>query len=165
MTTEPPRIELAIEATIEPAPLPERPLAPTPGGGATCTFAGTTRAETHPEFGPLVALEYESAGPLAETVLRDLARSIAERHDLLLLRIRHAIGRVPVGEASVRIEAVAAHRDAAFVACREAIDRLKRDVPIWKRERWRDGATWSNAATPLATDSGTPPDRAPEIAR
>jgi len=131
-----------------PAPVRE-PSNGSTGGGAVCTFHGITRPETHPDHGPLVELDYEAARPLADRVLQSIATEIAAGHDLISLTIRHAIGAVPVGAASVEIIAVAAHRDAAFTACREAIDRTKSDVPIWKRERWRRGSFWSPNATPL----------------
>ena len=135
-----------IETTIEPWPPSGTDRGSTPEGagiGASCRFVGTTRPERHDRFGELEALEYESAGPLAESLMRALAVEVATRHDLLALRVVHAIGRVPVGEASVWIEASAAHRASAFDGCREMIDRLKREIPIWKRERWREGTTWS----------------------
>jgi molybdopterin synthase catalytic subunit len=123
-------------------------------GGAVCSFQGLTRPEHHHEFGPLLSLAYEAASPLADRILHRLAADIADRHHLRELSIVHAIGDVPVGEVSVVIVAVADHRDAAFTACREAIDRTKAEVPIWKRERWKAGSTWSSSMTRLA--AGTP---------
>jgi molybdopterin synthase catalytic subunit len=138
------------------------------GGGGVCCFQGLTRPETHPTLGPLTDLEYEAARPLADRLLRSLAASIARRHALRSLSIRHAVGRVPVGRPSVSIVAIADHRDAAFAACREAIDRTKSEVPIWKRERWRDGSTWSSRATSLSPRSPeieVSASQRPEVAR
>lgn len=118
-----------------------------PGGG-TCCFLGTTRPETHEAHGNLVALEYEAAG-LATSRMKALAESIVAEHDLHGLSIEHAVGAVPIGRTSVRIIASADHREAAFGGCRAAIDRLKREIPIWKREVWEKASTWSRQATPL----------------
>lgn len=140
-----------IHVSLVPGPVDPGPVAPPPGhaGGGTCTFVGTTRPERHPEHGELLGLEYAAAEPLTSERLGNLARDIADRHQLRLLSIEHARGSVPVGSASVHIVAIADHRDAAFTACREAIDRLKQEIPIWKRERWQDGTTWSTATSPL----------------
>ena len=62
------------------------------------------------------------------------------------VRVHHAVGEVPPGAASVLVQVAGPHRDEAFAAARFLIDALKRDVPIWKRERWADGSTWSRGA-------------------
>ncbi len=146
-----PRIETAI--TEVPSDLAIETAAAL-GGGAVCSFLGRTRPEIHPDHGALVALDYDAARPLADRLLRSLADDVATRHGLRYLAIRHMIGRVPVGAASVGIVAVADHRDAAFVACREAIDRTKSEIPIWKQECWPDTTSWSSDATPLSADAG-----------
>ena len=115
---------------------------PQPAGGE-CVFLGRTREEEHPEHGRLERLRYEAYGPMAERVLRDLAARAAREHDCLAVRIHHALGVVPPGEASVLVQVVCPHRAEAFAACRFLIDRLKREAPIWKREEWQDGSTWS----------------------
>lgn len=117
--------------------------------GGECVFRGRTRPETHPEHGPLLALDYEVHPTLAIRSLRSIAEEILANRDLTALSIRHASGPVAIGEVSVEVVAVGGHRDAAFQGCREAIDRLKRETPIWKRERWTEAATWSTAATPI----------------
>ena len=119
------------------------------GGGGACTFEGITRPEHHPDHGDLLALRYEVAEPITSSRLRELAGTVASRHGLRRIEIRHASGEVAIGQVSVRIITVADHRDAAFTACREAIDRLKVEIPIWKQERWQDGTTWSDATSPL----------------
>ena len=136
-----------VKVRILPPPL-DVGSTPDHGGGA-CTFEGITRPDRHPEKGELIALRYEAAEPLTTRRLEALATGIARAHGLHRLEVQHAIGEVPVGRASVRITAVADHRDAAFAACRETIDRLKSEIPIWKQECWVDGSTWSEAATPL----------------
>lgn len=117
--------------------------APQPGGGE-CVFLGRTRAEVRADDAALAALVYEAYRPMAERVLLDLARDAAARHDAAAVRLVHRLGRVPLGEASVLVQVVTGHRDAAFRAGRELIDALKASAPIWKREEWSDGATtWS----------------------
>ena len=87
--------------------------------------------------------------------LRDLAQQAVNDFDCLSVRIHHSTGIVPPGQASVIVQVVCAHRDAAFDACRFLIDRLKAQAPIWKREEWADGATWSHGE-PVTTDIEPP---------
>ncbi len=123
--------------------------------GAECIFLGRTRQETHPDHGKLVRLSYEAHVPLAERILRGLADRAVERFGCLAVRIHHAVGNVPPGEPSVIVQVVCGHRDEAFRACRFLIDELKSSVPIWKREVWDGGATWSpgTAVTPVGKDA------------
>src|SRR5438552_3761855 len=95
---------------------------PQPAGGE-CIFLGRTREERHPRHGPLLRLSYQAYHPMAEAVLRRLAQQSIEDYGCLAVRIHHAIGMVPPGEASVMIQVVCAHRSAAFVACQFLIDR------------------------------------------
>jgi len=129
------------------------------GAGGESVFLGRTRPETHPDHGPLIALDYECHGPLARRVLETIAAEAAERHGCRLLRILHAVGPVPVGAASVLVQAAAPHRAEAFAACREGIDRLKREAPIWKRETWADGTSWAEGVpvTSAAREDGDGP--------
>lgn len=136
-------------AALVEGPVPRDPLVDGVGMGGICVFIGTTRPEAHPDLGSLRHLSYEVVEPLTTSRLNALAASVADRHDLEALHIRHATGDVPIGSDSVRIEAASRHRNDAFVACREAIDRLKTEIPIWKREHWTGGATWSSASNPL----------------
>lgn len=124
---------------------------PQPAGGE-CVFLGRTRSETHPTHGRLRRLAYEAYRPMAERTLRDLAAQAAARFDCLAVRIHHVVGEVPTGEASVLVQVVTGHRAAAFDACRFLIDRLKSEAPIWKREEWEDGSTWSPGAPASAGD-------------
>jgi len=124
--------------------------------GAECVFLGRSRAEKHSVHGRLVRLSYEAYRPLAESTLRNLAQQAAERWKCLAVRVHHALGEVPISEASVVVEVACGHRDAAFEACRFLIDRLKVEAPIWKREEWEDGATWS-AGSPVSV--GQEPSR------
>ncbi len=146
--------------------LPTAPLAPTapaapplhslPHGpnriGAECIFVGRTRLDSHPEHGDLKQLSYEAYHEMAEAVLRDLALRAVEDFGCLAVRLHHALGEVPIGEASVLVQVACGHRQKAFEACRFLIDRLKTDAPIWKRERWERGETWSEASSVITTD-------------
>ena len=123
---------------------------PQPAGGE-CIFLGRTRLEHHDEHGALTRLGYEAYAPMAEKVLTKLAGEAAARFGCLAVRIHHAIGDVPPGEASVLVQVVTGHRAEAFDACRFLIDRLKLEAPIWKREQWADGTTWSPGA-PVETE-------------
>jgi molybdopterin synthase catalytic subunit len=114
-----------------------------PGGcGGECVFLGRTRGESHGEFGPLVRLEYEVYEPMATKVLGSMAKDAAKKFGCRAVRLVHARGSVAPGEASVVIQVATPHRGEAFEACRYLIDRLKHDLPVWKREVWRDGETF-----------------------
>jgi MoaE-MoaD fusion protein len=87
-------------------------------------------------------LEYEAYEPMALGVLGQIAEEIDVRFGVARVAIVHRSGRVPLGEASVVVVAVAPHRDAAFAAARYAIDETKARAPIWKAERFEDGVVW-----------------------
>jgi molybdopterin synthase catalytic subunit len=128
-----------------------------PSCGAECGFVGRTRGESHAQFGALVRLEYEAYEPMVLGLFRELARSAAARFGLGAVRMIHALGPVGVGEASVLVQVAAPHRDAAFVACRELIDALKAEAPIWKREVWTAGTSWSPGAPVTRCDAAPQP--------
>ena len=144
MTSMPPAlidIQL-VNHPIAPAIDPFLTLAAGAGGGE-CVFLGRTRLDSHSQRGQLLRLDYEAYASMAETVLRELADEAVESFGCLAVRIHHALGEVPPGEASVLVQVVCGHRDKAFAACRFLIDELKAKAPIWKREQWADGSTWS----------------------
>ena len=119
--------------------------------GGECVFLGRTRIEAHPQHGLLKRLSYEAYRPMAESVLRDLARQAVEEFGCVAVRIHHAVCEVPPGQASVLVQTVCGHRAAAFESCRFLIDQLKSQAPIWKREEWSDGASWS-AGVPVRAE-------------
>jgi molybdopterin synthase catalytic subunit len=145
---------------VMPAPLPSslgRELADrlaTPADGAVVIFEGRTRetpgtpapgeeAEARRHAGRAVqALESEAFEPLALRVLGEIADAVVARFGVERLAIVHAVGEVPLGEASVVIVACAPHRDEAFDAARFAMDETKVRAPIWKAERFADGHVW-----------------------
>jgi len=145
-----PRSEAFIDVQLLDRPAVCIALKPFPAeAGGECIFLGRTRHETHPQHGRLIRLSYEAYVPMAEGLLRELAQQAIDRFDCLAVRIHHSVCEVPVGEASVLVQVACGHRAAAFEACRFLIDQLKSEAPIWKREMWADGSTWS-AGTPVA---------------
>jgi MoaE-MoaD fusion protein len=108
--------------------------------GAIATFLGTTRIESRGRA--VVHLEYEAYEGMAEQVMAEIAEALTSRYDLCKIAITHRIGRVGIGEASVAIAVSAPHREHALAACKEAIDTLKVDVPLWKKEIYEDGEEW-----------------------
>ena len=106
--------------------------------GAFASFEGWVR--NHNEGRPVLGLRYESYVALAEA---EGARVIAEaraRFDLCAAVCVHRIGDLAIGDMAVWVGVTAAHRGAAFDACRYIIDEIKDRVPIWKHERYADGA-------------------------
>jgi molybdopterin synthase catalytic subunit len=120
--------------------------------GAVVTFEGVARS--HSQGRRTLALEYDCYEPMAIQMMARLGREIAVAHAIGRVGLVHRLGRVEIGEASVVIVATAAHRGAAFAACREGIDRLKRLVPIWKKEYFEDGAVWVEGAWDAAVVKG-----------
>ena len=107
--------------------------------GAVCTFTGQVRRNSR---GREVAyLEYDAYVPMAEKMMRRIAEEAEARWGCQIV-IRHRVGRIELGEASVVITVGSPHRAEAFEACRYCIDTLKESVPIWKRETCPDGTYW-----------------------
>jgi molybdopterin synthase catalytic subunit len=110
------------------------------GAGAVVTFVGRVRGDSRGRS--VEKLEYEAYPEMAELVFERIAREIRAEFDIVDIAIHHRVGTLAVGEISVIIAVSAAHRPAAFEACRHAIDTLKRIAPIWKKEFGADGASW-----------------------
>lgn len=108
--------------------------------GAIATFVGTTRARSRGR--DVIRLEYEAYEGMAEAEMERIASELRARHDVIDVAIHHRVGPVEIGETSVVIAVSAAHRAAAFDACREAIDTLKQTVPLWKKELYVGGEEW-----------------------
>jgi MoaE-MoaD fusion protein len=108
--------------------------------GAVATFLGTTRI--HSRGRDVLHLEYEAYEGMAEKVMAEIAEALAARYDLCRIAITHRVGRVGIGETSVAIAVSAPHREHALAACKEAIDTLKVDVPLWKKEIYEGGEEW-----------------------
>ena len=111
-----------------------------PGRGGLVTFRGDVRGESHGKR--VVRLEYEAYVPMAERKLAEIGSARSARSTAPRLSIVHRVGALVPGEAAVVIAAAAPHRAPAFRACEAAIERLKKDAPIWKREVYEDGSEW-----------------------
>jgi molybdopterin synthase catalytic subunit len=110
--------------------------------GAIVTFQGTTR--------DVERLDYEAYGPMAEEKIAAILADILARHEIEGAAAEHRTGAVPLGEPSVVVAIAAAHRGPAFTAAREAIDRIKAEAPIWKREVEGERADWVEGTPPSA---------------
>ena len=108
--------------------------------GAVATFTGTVRR--HSRGRDVTRLEYEAYAEMAEEVMAQLAADLQERYELCAIAIHHRVGTLEIGEASVVIAVSAPHRQDALAACKDAIDRLKETVPLWKKEVYEGGEEW-----------------------
>ena len=115
------------------------------GDGAVATFVGLVR--DHNAGRRVQWLDYEAYVPLAVKAFEQIADEAADRWPGARLAIHHRTGRLEIGEASVAIVAVSAHRSDAFAVCRYAIERVKQIAPIWKREYFDGGDVWIEGAT------------------
>jgi molybdopterin converting factor subunit 1 len=112
----------------------------TGGDGAVVTFEGVVRNNTKGR--PTLCLDYECYEPMALKMLARIGSEIAAAHEVTNIALVHRLGRMLVGEASVAVIVTAPHRRAAFEAAHEGINRLKKLVPIWKKEHFVDGEVW-----------------------
>ena len=108
--------------------------------GAIATFVGTTRVNSRGRT--VERLEYEAYAGMAEKVMSEIAEELKRRYDLRGIAIHHRTGTVEIGDASVMIAVSAPHRRDALAACRDAIDTLKEQVPLWKKEIYEGGDEW-----------------------
>ena len=105
-----------------------------PCAGASVVFIGTVRDHSE-ETAQVSGLDYEAYGGMARAEMVRIAREIQEQTPEVRLVAVHRVGALAVGEISIVCAASAPHRQQAFDACRELIERIKQRVPIWKRER------------------------------
>jgi len=110
--------------------------------GAAIIFEGVVR--NHTRGRRTVYLDYEAYEEMALKQMEDLAQEALGQFQVRDVALIHRLGRLEIGETSVLIVVAAAHRGAAFEACRWLIDTLKRKVPIWKKEYFVDGAVWAD---------------------
>ena len=117
-------------------------LADDPGNGAIVIMSGTVRNQT--EGKPVKSLEYQAYEPMAIAIFRSIAQQIRSQwQDVNRVVIHHRVGHLTIGEISVLVAVGCPHRGEAFAACQYAIDTLKHNAPIWKKEHWSDGSsTW-----------------------
>lgn len=111
-----------------------------PESGGIDVFIGTVRNATKGK--PVLKLDFEAYEPMAISEMEKIARQAFEKWPVQKVLIHHRTGTLQVGEVPVIIAVSAAHRDAAFEACRYIIDTLKQTVPIWKKEAFEDGEVW-----------------------
>ncbi|MEM1292971.1 MAG: molybdenum cofactor biosynthesis protein MoaE [Cyanobacteria bacterium P01_H01_bin.162] len=110
--------------------------------GAIVVMSGMVRDNT--EGRAVSYLEYQAYEPMALEVFKTIANQIRQQWiDVTRVVIHHRTGKLTVGEISVLVAIGCPHRGEAFEACRYAIDTLKHNAPIWKKEHWQDGSsTW-----------------------
>jgi len=111
-----------------------------PETGGIDVFIGTVRNSTKGK--KVLRLEFEAYEPMAVKEMTKIAQEICSRWPVQKVLIHHRTGTLNIGEVPVVIAVAAAHRSAAFEACRYAIDTLKQTVPIWKKEVFEDGEVW-----------------------
>jgi MoaE-MoaD fusion protein len=146
-------------ATPESAVLTDDPLDPIavarrvadPACGAVVLFAGTVR-ESH-RGRRVERITYSAYRAMADSRLREIALRLERRYPGARVAIVHRLGVIAVGEPSVVIAVAAPHREAAYAANREALERLKAEVPIWKREHYADGESSWREEEPLNVGS------------
>jgi MoaE-MoaD fusion protein len=112
--------------------------------GALVTFEGTVR--NHTGGRRTLYLDYEGYEPMALRTMAEIGRELAGAYPVERLAMAHRLGRLLVGETSVVVAVAAAHRRPAFEAALEGINRLKKRVPIWKKEHFADGEVWVEGA-------------------
>ena len=131
-------------APLDPAEL--RRGLPNPGAGACVTFEGWVRELN--DGRAVLALEYEAFAPLAEKEGASIVAEALAKFPVLSASCVHLTGRLAIGDLAVWVGACAAHRSAAFEACRFIIDETKARVPVWKKEHYAEGVSaWINCAT------------------
>lgn len=110
-----------------------------PERGGTAIFLGTVRDDA----GQVTGIEYSAYDDMAEAELDRILSEAAVRWPDACVAVRHRLGLIPLGEASIAIAAAAPHRAAAFDACRYVIEEVKARLPVWKKELHSNGsAAW-----------------------
>ncbi|WP_071191219.1 molybdenum cofactor biosynthesis protein MoaE [Trichormus sp. NMC-1] len=124
-----------------------------PANGAVVLMSGMVRNQTDGQ--PVVALEYQAYDPMALQVFYQIADDIRYQWpNVKRVVIYHRIGRLQVGEISVLVAVGCPHRGEAFAACQYAIDTIKHQAPIWKKEHWQDGSSsWVSIGACEVTDA------------
>ncbi len=111
-----------------------------PQSGGIDVFIGTVRDVTKGKT--VMRLEFEAYKNMAIKEMEKIAEQTFEKWPVQKILIHHRVGVLQIGEIPVIIAVSAAHRDAAFEACRYLIDTLKQTVPMWKKEIFEDGDVW-----------------------
>ena len=108
--------------------------------GAICVFEGVVR--DHSKGKRTLYLEYEGYESMAVKKLEEIGEFVRQAWEIGTIAIVHRLGRLEIGETSVAVIVTSSHRRAAFDACHYAIDKLKKIVPIWKKEFFEDNEVW-----------------------
>ena len=117
------------------------------GAGASSLFVGTVRDSN--DGRPVVGIDYQAYGPMAERELRAIVAEASERFATLGIAAEHRIGFLEIGEISVAIAASHERRGPAIEAARYIIEQIKRRLPVWKREHYADGTReWVDPTKP-----------------
>ncbi|MEW5853672.1 MAG: molybdopterin converting factor subunit 1 [Myxococcota bacterium] len=127
LTTEPLSLDRATQEVM------------TSGMGGLCIFAGMVR--DHAKGRKVKSIDYSAYDAMAAKVMERIVRGAEEQHGARVA-CHHRLGHLELGEMAVIIAAAAPHRAESFAACRQVIEELKKDVPIWKHEYGEDGAVW-----------------------
>ena len=111
--------------------------------GGISAFIGTVRNDTKGK--EVIQLDFSTYKPMAIKEMQKIADLALEKFEIEKIAIHHAEGILQIGDIPVIITTSSKHRKAAFEACKFAIDTLKKTVPIWKKEHFKDGEVWVNA--------------------
>lgn len=112
--------------------------------GAVVTFSGEVR--NHDNDREVSRLTYE-IHPTAHIVIQNIAEEVASRHEITGLAVNHRFGAILLGETALAVAVSAVHRKSAFECCMELVDRIKKDLPIWKFQEFSDGTSeWVNSS-------------------
>lgn len=148
------------EQPIRLDPLIDQVRAPDRGGIAI--FLGLVR--DHHQGKSVLGLDYSAYGPMAEAVTREIIREVESRESRVAVAVQHRIGALTIGDTAVAVVAAAAHRGAAFDACRYVIEELKKRVPVWKREMYVDGSVQWVDPTAMVEGEGSRVPQGGELA-
>src|SRR6266536_284816 len=124
------RSQIALDTLLAEVSSPER--------GGTCVFLGTVR--NGPAEDGVTAIEYSAYEAMVDAEFGRLVADARGRWPEARIAVRHRLGTIPAGEASIAIAAAAPHRAQAFEACRFVIEEVKRRIPVWKKELRADGS-------------------------
>ncbi len=117
-----------------------------PGAGAITSFVGTARTSSSVTGDRcVVRLEYEAYAEMAEEQMRKICGAQCAAHPIVRICLMHRVGTVAIGEPSIVVAVSAAHRAAAFEACRAAVEEVKENLTVWKKEVYDDGTAWVGA--------------------
>ena len=111
-----------------------------PTNGAFVTFEGVTRNNSNGKN--VKYLEYEAYEEMAKNTLHAIIKEISQENNVDQILVAHRLGKVEIQGISLVIVVGSPHRAEAFLACSSIVDRIKQNVPIWKKEFFEDGSSW-----------------------